>query len=305
MNGNTQQQFSIWSTFDNILKEAERQFYEYNFDQALKHWQEYAEITGENRWRHAFSDLKQLLVEYSSAKLTDPQQYFEQWLRIRRRLHDNQISLYAFERMERLYAKVFLSTKTTVSFDLATGIFCYIEDRTDKAIENLSVVINQQPDNLLARIFLNKCYYKMNDAENGNAYLTQALFLGGDEIVADDIGSEEIKNLHGRLKSLHGKGEAGLWLVPFEAWFRNWLTWKEDISFFQVMQQKERNERILQVKYYASEKYRHFVRCLYIAEYVRQFIAKEKGIIWEQEAYMEKLDTGLFQRYRKKRKPLA
>jgi hypothetical protein len=157
----------------------------------------------------------------------------------------------------------------------------------------------------MARIFLNKCYYKINDAESGNAYLTQALFLGGDEIVADDIGSEDIKSLHGRLKSLHGKGEAGLWLVPFEAWFRNWLTWKEEISFFQVMQQKERNERILQVKYYAAEKYRHFVRCLYIAEYVRQFIAKEKGIIWEQEAYMEKLDTGLFQRYRKKRKPVA
>ncbi len=305
MNGNAQKQFSIWSTFDNILKEAEHQFFEYNFEQALKHWQEYAEITGENRWRHAFNDLKQLLFEYSSVKLNDPQQYFEQWLRIRRRLHDNQISLYAFERMERLYAKVFLSAKTTVSFDLATGIFCYIEERIDKAIENLIVVIHQQPDNLLARIFLNKCYYKINDAEHGNAYLTQALFLGGDEIIADDIGSAEIKNLHERLKSLHGKGEAGLWLVPFEAWFRNWLTWKEEISFFQVMQQKERNERILQVKYYASEKYRHFVRCLYIAEYVRQFIAKEKGIIWEQEAYMEKLDTNLFQRYRKKRKPLA
>jgi hypothetical protein len=305
MNENARQQFSIWSTFDNILKQAEHQFYEYEFEQALKHWQEYAEITGENRWRNAYQDLKQLLGEYSSTKFKDPQQYFSQWLQIRHRLHDNLISPYAFECMERLYARIFLATKTTVSFDLATGIFCYIDDRIDKALDNLNVVINQQPDNLLARIFLNKCYYKINDEENGNAYLTQALFLGGNEIIADDIGSVTIKNLHGRLKSLHGKGEAGLWLVPFEGWFRNWLIWKEDISFFQVMQQKERNERILQVKYYASEKYRHFVRCLYIAEYVRQFLAKEKGIIWEQEAYMEKLDNGLYQRYRKKRKPVA
>jgi len=305
MHTKIQQQFSIWSTFENTLKEAEHHFFEYNFEQALKHWQVYAEITGENRWRHAFYDLKQLLAEYSLAKLKDPQQYFEHWLHLRRRLHVNQISPYAFELMERLYAKVFLTSKQTVSFDLATGIFCFVENRIDKAIDNLNVVTNQQPDNLLARIYLSKCFYKNNEEEQGKAYLTQTLFLGGNEVLADDIGSLEIKNLHGRLKSLHGKGEAGLWLVPFEAWFRNWLIWKEETSFFQVMQQKERNERILQVKYYASEKYRHFVRCLYIAEYVRQYIAKEKGIIWEQEAYMEKLDTVLFQRYRKKRKPIA
>jgi len=305
MNTKAQQQFSIWSTFENTLKEAEHHFFANNFEQALKYWQEYADVTGENRWRHAFYDLKQLLTEYNSIKFKDPQQYFEQWIRLRRRLHDNLVSRYAFELMERLYARVFLASKTTVSFDLATGIFCFIEGRIDKAIENLNVVTLQQPDNLLARIFLHKCYNKISDEQKGNAYLTQALFLGGDEILADDIGSAEIKNMQGRLKSLHGKSEAGLWLVPFEAWFRNWLTWKEEISFFQVMQQKERNERILQVKYYASEKYRHFVRCLYIAEYVRQFIAKEKGIIWEQEAYMEKLDSVLFQRYRKKRKPVA
>ena len=89
--------------------------------------------------------------------------------------------------------------------------------------------------------------------------------------------------------------------APFEAWFRNWIVLLEDNEFFQVMQQKERSERILQVKYYTSEKYRHFVRCLYIAEYVREFLPKEKGIIWEQEAYMEKLDANLFQRYRNPR----
>ena len=49
--------------------------------------------------------------------------------------------------------------------------------------------------------------------------------------------------------------------------------------------------------------YGNFVRIL--AEYVREFLPKEKGIIWEQEAYMEKLDANLFQRYRKKRKPIV
>ena len=123
--------------------------------------------------------------------------------------------------------------------------------------------------------------------------------------MSEDIGSSQIRNLYGKLKSVHGKGEVGPWMVPFEAWFRNWLVWLEDITFFQGMQQKERNERILQVKYYASEKYRHFVRCLFVAEYVRQFLPKEKGIIWEQEAYMEKLDAHLFERYRRKRKPIV
>ena len=163
----------------------------------------------------------------------------------------------------------------------------------------------KEPDNLLARIFLSKCYFIDQKEDKGMAYLSQVVFLGGNEILEEDIGAPQIRNLYGRLRSIHGKGEVGVWLVPFEAWYRNWLVWSEDTPFFQVMQQKERNERILQVKYYASEKYRHFVRCLYIAEYVRQFLSREKGIIWEQEAYMEKLDANLFQRYRKKRKPIV
>ncbi len=142
---------------------------------------------------------------------------------------------------------------------------------------------------------MSKSFYALNDEDKGLAYLTQSLFLGGDQILSEDIGSSQIRNLYGKLKSVHGKGEVGPWMVPFEAWFRNWLVWLEDITFFQGMQQKERNERILQVKYYASEKYRHFVRCLFVAEYVRQFLPKEKGIIWEQEAYMEKLDAHLFE----------
>jgi hypothetical protein len=299
------EQVSIWASFENLMKEAEQKFFEHDFEAAVQLWQEYAKITGASKWKRAVTDLNYLIKEFVASNPADPQKYFDDWLRLRNRLSENQLSPYAFHLMERLFAQIFLATKQTVSFDVATGIFCFIEKRYEKAKENLSIVLNQQPDNLLARIYLSKCAYALNEDEHGSAYLSQAMFLGGNQILLEDVGSLQIRNLYGRFKSFYGKGEAGVWLVPFEAWYRNLLVWLEDTAFFQVMQHKERNERILQVKYYAFEKYRHFVRCLFIEEYVRHFIPKEKGIIWEQEAYMEKLDAALFQRYRKKRKPVA
>lgn len=299
------QQVSIWSSFENLVDQAEKKFFNHEYEDALKLWKEYAHITGARNWQRVSQDLSYLLNNFLSTKFSDPHEYYEDWIRLRKKLQKNEISSYAFKLIEQLYARRFLSSKQTVSFDIATGIFCYIEKRYDKAQENLNIVLNHQPDNLLARVFVSKSFNAINDEDKGLAYLTQAMFLGGNQILPDDVGSIKIRNLYGKLSSVHGKGEAGVWMVPFEAWFRNWLIWLEDISFFQVMQQKERNERILQVKYYASEKYRHFVRCLFIAEYVRQFLPKEKGIIWEQEAYMEKLDARLFERYRRKRKPIA
>jgi len=298
-------QVSIWSSFENLVEEAEHRFFDHDYNGAVKTWENYAQITGAPVWQKAASDMRELISHYLNAKISDPQQLFESWLALRHQMNINQLSSYAYHIMQRLYAGIFLSAKQTVSFDLATGIFCFIEKRYDAAMENLSVVLNHEPDNLLARIFLSKCHFVMEEEEKGMAYLSQVVFLGGNELLAEDIGTEQIRNLYGRLRSIHGKGEVGAWLVPFESWYRSWLVWIEDTSFFQVMQQKERNERILQVKYYASEKYRHFVRCLYLAEYVREFLPKEKGIIWEQEAYMEKLDANLFQRYRKKRKPIV
>ena len=92
--------------------------------------------------------------------------------------------------------------------------------------------------------------------------------------------------------------------MPFESWFRNWLIFDENKTFFDVIRKKETNERIVQVKYYSYERYRHFARCLYIAEYARQYLKKETGLILEQENYMSKLDGILFDRYRKKRKEI-
>ncbi|TFG98407.1 MAG: hypothetical protein E4H13_09900 [Calditrichales bacterium] len=296
-------QVSIWNSFDNLVEQAENKFYAHDFDAANNLWEEYAHITGAANWKQSSVDLKKLTGDFVFSDITEPQQIFQMWKELRRAMHANLITSYAYHTMQRLYARTFLASKETVSFDLATGVFCFIETRYEKAMENFNVVLKKEPENMLARIFLSKSYYMVGQEEKGMALLSQAIFLNGEEILPEDIVAHEVQNLYGRLRSIHGKNEVSVWLAPFEAWYRNWLIFKEDQAFFQVMQQKERNERILQVKYYASEKYRHFIRCLYIAEYVRHFLSKEKGIIWEQEAYMEKLDANLFQRYRKKRKP--
>lgn len=295
-------QVSLWSSFEEMVSEAESEFYNLNFSKALKTWAEYAQITGAANWKQNYSQLQILISEYQKLDFSNPENIFKAWLKIRTSLKERKISLYTFNLMQKLYATTFLQTKLTVSFDLATGIFCYIDGKIDNAMENLGATLKQKPDSLLARVFMSKCLYNKN--EDGMGYLTQAMFLGGNELIEEDIESEQIRNLYSRLKSLHGQGDAGVWMVPFEAWYRNSIYIMEDLPFFQIMQQKERSERILQVKYYVSEKYRHFIRCLFIAEYVRHFLQKEKGIIWEQEAYMEKLDNILFERYRKKRKSI-
>jgi hypothetical protein len=298
------QQVSIWGSFESLLREAEQDFFKHNYTEALKKWREYSKIMGTSIWYKITDDLTDHIKKVDSMTMKNSNQYFELWLQLRNNIKHNNIGHYVYNLMEKLYAKDFLDSKSTLSFDLATGIFCFIENRIDNAKTNLEFVLNQQPDNLLARIYLSKCFFIEKDETNGVAYLSQALFLASDDILIDDIIPEKIRNLYGRLKITYGRSGIGIWLLPFEVWYRNWLILQEDINFFRIMQQKERNERILQVKYYLSEKYRHFIHCLFMAEYVRQFLAKEKGIIWEQESYMDKLDSSLFQRYRKKRKPI-
>ena len=297
-------QVSLWSSFDDMIGEAEEQFFELNFQKALQIWSDYSNITGTVAWQQNYRQLQSLISDFQKIDYSNPDNIFKSWLQIRSMLREKKISYYSFNLLQKLYATTFLQTKLTVSFDLATGIFCLIAGKIDNAIENLITTINQKPDSLLARIFISKCYYLKGQEEKGLGYLTQAMFLGGNELIEEDIEQEQIRTLYNRLKALHGKGDAGIWIAPFEAWYRNTILIMEDLPFFHIMQQKERSERILQVKYYISEKYRHFIRCLYLAEYVREFLHKEKGIIWEQEAYMEKLDGILFDRYRKKRKPI-
>jgi len=180
-------QFSIWSSFENLVEEAEHKFFNHDYEGAIKTWENYAQITGAPGWQQAANDLKQLITNYLANIELEPQKWFDTWLHLRQLMNQNKLNSYAYHIMQRLFARIFLATKQTVSFDLATGIFCFIEKRYETAKENLAVVINHEPDNLLARIFLSKCCFVMNEEEQGNAYLSQAVFLGSNEILAEDI----------------------------------------------------------------------------------------------------------------------
>ena len=268
MDKQNEQQVSIWSSFGTLIQEAEREFYNQNFDDAINNWQEYARITGASKWNKITDDLSKFIKDYQSITKSNPEQYFDQWLQLRNNIKNNNIGHYVYNLMEKLYAKNFLNSKPTLSFDLATGVFCFIENRIDNAKANLDAVLNKEPDSFLARIYLSKCYFIEQDETKGISYLSQALFLVSNDMLIDDIFSEKIRNLYGRLKISYGKSGIGLWILPFEVWYRNWLILHEDENFFRVMQQKERNERILQVKYYLSEKYRHFIHCLFNKPYI-------------------------------------
>ena len=200
-------QVSIFASFDNLVEEAEGTFFDHHYEDAIKKWQDYAQITGAPSWQQAADDIKKMITDYLSAHISEPQQLFESWLKLRKQMNENKLSSYAYNIMQRLYAKIFLSSKQTVSFDIATGIFCFIEERYDKAKDNLTDVLIREPDNLLARIFLSKCYFILGDEDRGMASLSQTVFLGGNEILSEDIGAIPIRNLYGRLRSIHGKGE--------------------------------------------------------------------------------------------------
>ncbi len=84
------EQVSLWSTFDNLVNDAEKQFFAHDFKAALKLWLEYARITGAPNWMHIFEELNYLVQEYLSANLKESQELFEEWLRLRNKLKNSQ-----------------------------------------------------------------------------------------------------------------------------------------------------------------------------------------------------------------------
>ena len=155
-------QVSIWSSFDNLIADAEEKFFNHDFDSAIKLWQDYAQITGAPIWQQAADDLRQIISDFLAIELKESQQYFKEWVNLRRKMNENKLSSYAYRMMQRLFAKIFLSSKQTVSFDIATGVFCFIDERYENAKENLTAVLNREPDNLLATNFLCNPVIKLN-----------------------------------------------------------------------------------------------------------------------------------------------
>jgi len=101
----------------------------YIFDEAIKKWQEYAKITGAANWYKITDDLIDLIKKVELMTISNSNQYYELWLQLRNNIKHNNIGHYVYNIMEKLYAKDFLNSKSTLSFDLATGIFCFIENR--------------------------------------------------------------------------------------------------------------------------------------------------------------------------------
>ena len=76
-------QVSIWSSFENLVEEAEHRFFDHDYNGAVKTWENYAQITGAPVWQKAASDMRELISHYLNAKISDPQQLFESWLALR------------------------------------------------------------------------------------------------------------------------------------------------------------------------------------------------------------------------------
>ena len=187
---------------------------------------------------------------------------------------------------------------------LEAGVFDYLSGNLDQAEEKLRAVLEKDVENIQARIYLGFTSLDKHDQKTAITYLSENLFLAANVLPEEALYLSQYKLLFGKLNSDRGNREEAAWLLTFESWYRGYLIFTENPRFFRVMQQKESNERIMQVKYYSYERYRHFVRCLFIADYTRHFQPRQHGLIHEQENYMLKLDRELFARYRKKRREL-
>ena len=97
-------QVSIWSSFENLVEEAEHRFFEHDYEGAVKTWENYAQITGAPVWQKAASDMRQLISHYLNAQISDPQQLFDAWIFLRQQMNKNQLSSYAYHIMQRLYS---------------------------------------------------------------------------------------------------------------------------------------------------------------------------------------------------------
>ncbi len=298
---------TIFDLFDNILEEAEREFYRHRFEQALEKWQSYYQITAKVEYNLIIKEIKKLVKEINPAKIISLSDLHRCFRLLRQRYLEKQIHPYTYRIFTKLLTDLYEKEFKTHAEedDLAThAIFLYLEGDLEKAKRLLERYLKKDTENMEARVFEGHIYLKQGEQKKAIAVLTKNLFLAADQLYEDDLYLSQFKMLYGRLHSEYGRKDVALWLLAFEAWFRNYLVFEQDEGFYKIMLRKEQNERIIRVKYTLAEKYRHFVRCLYISEYSRLFIKTNKGMINEIETYMEQLDVALFTRYRKKRKPL-
>lgn len=296
---------TFWDSFDHLLKQAENEFLNFNYDKAVKTWQNYYKITAKKEYLNIVKELDNTWSADKYTNIPTLQHLFNLFQIYNEKFHKKEISNYTFQLYKKLLIKIYKQNfQTTAQNELTTeaGVFEFLAGEYQTSISILNSVVESDQESMIARIFKGYALMALKDQRSVIAILSQNLVLNASKLQTDDLYLSQFKMLYGKLYSTYNNADEAAWLMSFESWFRNWLIFDEDKLFFNLIRKKETNERIVQVKYYSYERYRHFARCLYIAEYVRHHLKKETSLVHEQEKYMAKLDGHLFERYRKKRK---
>jgi len=296
---------TLWDSFDDLLTEAEESFFDFNIEQALVHWEKYYRITARQEYRAIIEEITQNWDSDTYSDVPSLTRLFQIFNELRHKVYQKEICSYTYNLYKKLLLKIyknefFESSRLDVSIE--AGVFEYLAGEYDSAINKLERVLSRDAGIVQARSCLGAAYMAKHEQRMAVSALTKNLFLAADELFEEDLYLSQFKLLFGRLHASAGNREEAAWLLAFESWYRSFLVLEEDNTFFLLIQRKESNERIMQVKYYNHERYRHFARCLFIAEYSRMYNAGNSGNIIEQENYMAKLDSSLFARYRRKRK---
>jgi len=273
----------------------------------LNEWEQYYRITARKEYKTISEEVARYWNEERLKNITTLTTLFNLFMEFRSNYRQQKLSHFTYTLYLKLFVKIYkddFQQMTSSDYVLEKGVFEYLAGDYETSLQLLSKVLEKNFDSIIARIFLGFAYLGKKDQRKAIVYLSQNLYFAAEELDVEDLYLSQFRLLFGRLYTQVGDRKAAAWLLTFESWNRNWLIIEEDERFFSLMRKREQNERILQVKYTAAERYRHFAHCLYIAEYCRKFKQSQKGLINEQENYMEKLDTLLYARYRKKRKPV-
>ena len=298
---------TLWDSFDTLLLKAEQDFLCFNIQGAVDHWQKYYEITARTEYQKIIAEIKQNWREDLFRNIPYLTDLYKIYCDLRSALFNQKISRFTFDLYKKLLLKIYnerFRQNTISETTLESGVFAYLNGDNETAIKILGEVLKKDVASHQARVFLGAAYLALHHQREAIAALSQNLFLAADQLYEDDLYLSQFKMLFGKLHMNTAHKKEAAWLLTFESWFRHYLVFEADKPFFRLMQKKEANERILQVKYYKYERYRHFCRCLFLADYSRIHSPQNKRFIIEQENYMARLDEVLFNRYRRKRKEI-
>lgn len=296
---------TLWDSFEDILKKAEDHFLNFRFEQAMEAWTNYYKITAKTEFQSFATEIATHWDAQLYQKIGSLSQLYFLFRELQTKSIHNKISQYTYDLYKRLLIRIYrdqFSGKVQNVSQLESGVFEYLSGNPSGAGAILQQILDNDTENVQARIYLGFSHLDLHEQKEAVELLTQNLFLAADEIPEEALYLSQFKLLYGKLFADSGNREEAAWLLTFESWYRSYLVFTKNDNFYRVLRQMESNERIVQVKYYSYERYRHFVRCLFLAEYVRNFHKEESGLIQEQEVYMQKLDRELFARYRKKRR---